>query len=154
MFCTWTVELCEWAFLRGADGHHGRRFMCVCVLGMVLLWLCLQSVDRICLFLALLFLVCGGVSTCISLCRHTSTSCLTLIDNINRAAKFLITTYLIKNILYFKIMKYLKTMAYVVGHNPRIGTILNQLFCLIKTFLLILLIYNWLQLTSAMEILV
>ena len=139
MFCTWTVEL-SGLFCVVLMGTMVVDF-CVCVLGMVLLWLCLQSVDRICLFLALLFLVCGGVSTCISLCRHTS-SCLTLIDNINRVAKFLITTYLIKNILYFKIMKYLKTMAYVVGHNPRIGTILNPLFCLIKTFLLILLISN------------
>ena len=69
---------------------------CVGVVGIVFVWLCLHSVDRIlCLFLATLFLVCGVVSTCISPCRHASqkplrkviiemsVSGLTLLDHIN-----------------------------------------------------------------------
>ena len=64
--CAWTVELCEWTLPHGADGHHGHRFLYGLV-GIVFLWLCLCSVDRILclflatLFLATLFLVCGVV---------------------------------------------------------------------------------------------
>ena len=118
----------------------GTMVICFCmgVVGIGFVWLCLRSVDRIlCLFLATLFLVCGVVSTCISPCRHTSqkplkkviiemsVSGLTLLDNINRVVRLSITPFLIckkeqnKIILNYKIMKYLKTMAYIVGHNPR-----------------------------------
>ena len=42
---------------------------CMGVVGIVFVWSCLRSVDRIlCLFLATLFLVCGVVFTCISPC--------------------------------------------------------------------------------------
>ena len=83
---------------------------CMGMMGIVFVWLCLRSVDRIlCLFLATLFLVCGVVSTCISPCRHTSqkplrkviiiemsVSGLTLLDNINRVARLSITFLICK----------------------------------------------------------
>ena len=118
----------------------GTMVICFCmgVVGIVFVWLCLRSVDRIvCLFLATLFLVFGVVYTCISPCRHTSQKPLrkviiemsvrglTLLDNINRVARLSRTPFLICKkeqndiILNFKIMKYFKTMAYIVGHNPR-----------------------------------
>ena len=103
----------------------GTMVICFCM-GMVFVWLCLRSVDRI----LCLFLVCCVVSTCISPCRHTShkplrkviiemsVSVLTLLDNINRVARLSITPFLIckkeqnEIIFNFKIMKYLNIMAY------------------------------------------
>ena len=88
----------------------GTMVICFCmgVVGIVFVWLCLRSVDRIlCLFLATLFLVCGVVFTCISPCRHTSqkplkkviiemsVSGLTLLNNINRVVRLSITPFLI-----------------------------------------------------------
>ena len=86
----------------------GTMVFCMGMVGIVFVWLCRRSVDRIlCLFLATLFLVCGVVSTCISPCRHTSqktlrkvifemsVSGLTLLDNINKVARLSITPFLI-----------------------------------------------------------
>ena len=128
-------------------------YFCMGVVGFVFVWLCLRSLNRIlCLFLATLLLVCGVVSTCISPCRHTSqkplrkviiklsVSGLTLLVNINRVTRLSITPFLICKIeqnvinLNFKIMKYLKTMAYIVGHNPRNWYNFNRIILFNRNF--------------------
>ena len=107
------------------------------ILGIILLCLWLHSVYLIlCLSIAVMFLVCGDVSACISACRHTSLKLRRIvitrmspscsINNNNRVAKLSETLYHIykkeqyRSSFYSKMIKYLKTqtLTYLIAHNP------------------------------------